>query len=159
MSCAGAAIANANGTGWSRLVWAESVIASSYKASRETPPSFDGYGDVAIRSRRISSRSLPLGLGPGRRYHGDIAARTSHTLDPRAGQREGGRGSLLHEPIENDGSADRNYDDGDAGGKKSAHSSLHSFRPHPADNRRMAGLSRGGLPNRRGRNRSGDHRA
>ena len=42
--------------------------------------------------------SLPLGLGPGRLYHGDIAAWTSHALNPRAGQREGGRGSLLHEP-------------------------------------------------------------
>ena len=51
-----AAIANADGTGWSRLVWVESVIASSYRGSRQTPPSFDGYADAAIRSRRISSR-------------------------------------------------------------------------------------------------------
>jgi hypothetical protein len=90
--------------------------------------------------------SLPLGLGPGRLYHGDIAAWTSHALNPRAGQREGGRGSLLHEPVENDGGADRNDDGGDAGGKKRAHSSLHSFGPHPADYCRMAGLSRAGRP-------------
>jgi hypothetical protein len=129
MSCAGAAIANTNGTGWSRLVWVESVIASSYKASRQTPRL-----STATPTRRSGAAasllvpgSLALGLGPGRRYHGDIAAWTSHALNPRAGQREGGRGSLLHEPVENDGGADRDDDGGDAGGKKRAHSSLHSF--------------------------------
>jgi hypothetical protein len=132
MSCAGAAIANANWTGWSRLVWVESVIARSYAAirRRDRRPRFS----TATPTRRSGAAasllvpgSLPVGLGPERRYRGDIAAWTSHALNPRAGQREGGRGSLLHEPVENDGGADRDDDGGDAGGKKRAHSSLHSF--------------------------------
>src|ERR1700722_16333913 len=145
-----AAIANADGTGWSRLVWVESVIASSYRG-RDRRPRLS----TATPTRRSGAAasllvpgSLSLGLGPGRRYHGDIAAWTTHALNPRAGQREGGRGSLLHEPGENDGGADRDDDGGGAGGKKRAHSSLPSFEPHPADYCRMAELSRAGRPAR-----------